>query len=147
MTQIQVTINDTQLQQQLSAIASRIDNLTPALRDVGEYMLRRTRKRFDTETAPDGNKWKALKPATIRAKQRRAKTGKPYRTNADPTAILKDTFTLRDSITYQLTNGGVAIGTNISYGIYQQPKRSFLGLDDADRSEILDIFADYITPA
>jgi phage gpG-like protein len=145
VTQIQIVINDTQLQGQLSSLTDKLANLTPPLADTGEYMLRRTRKRFDHETAPDGSKWKPLSEDTIKAKQRRQRTGKPYRTNASPTAILKDTFTLRDSITYQIANKqDLAVGTNIVYGVYNQATRPFIGLDDADRNEIVAIFTDYL---
>jgi phage virion morphogenesis protein len=152
LTQIRVTINDTQLQQRLSQLAVRYLDLTPANRDIGEYLLRRTRRRFDTEIAPDGTPWKSLAAATVKAKERRKRTGIPYRTRARPDSILKDTFTLRDSITYLATRDSVAVGTNIVYGIYHQsdeprtkvPHRPFLGLDDADRSEIVAIITDYL---
>jgi phage virion morphogenesis protein len=148
----QISINDSALQQRLSQLASRVADLTPANRSIGEYMLRRTRHRFDTQISPDGTPWKTLAASTIKAKRRRQQTGKPYRTNASPEAILKDTFTLRDSITYLPTSDSVVIGTNIQYGIYPQsdqprtrvPYRPFLGLDDADRSEIVAIIGDYL---
>lgn len=145
MTQIQVTINDTQLQGGISELTARLANLKPAFIDIGEYSLRKVRKRFDTESAPDGSKWNELSEATIKAKTRRKLTGKPYRTNAEPTAILKDTFTLRDSITYQPTNSSVAIGTNIFYGGFNQSTRPFLGVDDQDREEIVEIVRDYLS--
>ena len=144
MTQIRVTINDTQLQQRLSQLASRYLDLTPANAQIGEYLLRRTRRRFDTEIAPDGTPWNPLAASTIKAKRRRQETGRPYRTRARPESILKDTFTLRDSITYQASRDKVAVGTNISYGIFNQANRPFLGLDDADRSEIVAIISDYL---
>jgi phage virion morphogenesis protein len=152
MAQIELRITDAQLQQALADIAAQAGDLTPAMRDIGEYLLRKTRKRFNTQTAPNGAPWEPLAPATIKAKQRRQRTGKPYRTNANPEAILKDTFTLRDSITYLASNRSLAIGTNIAYGVYHQseqprtkiPYRPFLGLDDADRSEIIEIIRDHL---
>jgi len=144
LTQIRVTINDTQLQQRLSQLAARYLDLTPANRSIGEYLLRRTRRRFDTEIAPDGTPWNPLAESTIKAKRRRQETGSPYRTRARPESILKDTFTLRDSITYQASRDSVAVGTNIQYGIFNQNTRPFLGLDEQDRSEILAIISDYL---
>jgi phage virion morphogenesis protein len=144
MTQISIRLTDTQLQQRLTQLTRRIVDLTPANRDIGEYLLRRTRRRFDTETAPDGTPWKELAPATIKAKRKRQRTGVPFRTNANPEAILKDTFSLRDSITYLAARDSVVIGTNISYGKYNQPTRPFLGLDNEDRNEIVAIIGDYL---
>ncbi len=152
MAQIELRILDARLQEQLAELAQRAGDLSPAMKDIGEYMLRKTRQRFDTQTAPDGTRWAPLAPSTVKAKQRRQRTGKPYRTNASPEAILKDTFTLRDSITYVPGRSSVAIGTNIGYGVYHQsdlprtkiPKRAFLGLDDADRSEIIAIVQDHL---
>jgi phage virion morphogenesis protein len=149
----QITVVDAELQAALSEFIGRAENLTPALNDLGEYLLRKTRQRFDTSTAPDGTKWAPLTARTIKAKQRRATTGKPYRTKADPSAILKDTFTLRNSITYQVSSNALYVGTNIEYGIYHQseeprtrlPRRAFLGLDDEDRTEAVEIFRDHFS--
>jgi phage virion morphogenesis protein len=153
MAQIQITITDDQLQAALGGIADRATDLTPALKDLGEHLVRKTRQRFNTSTAPDGTKWQPLAPSTIKAKQRRQSTGKPYRTNARPADILKDTFTLRDSITYQASSASLRLGTNIEYGIYHQseeprtriPRRAFLGLDNADKAEAIDIIRDYLS--
>lgn len=145
MTQIQIVINDSQLQGGLSELTAKLANLKPAMVDIGEMQLRSVRKRFDREVSPDGTPWKTLAESTIKAKARRKRTGLPYRTNAEPTAILKDTFTLRDSITYRASNSSVAIGTNISYGVFNQSNRPFLGLDDADTIEIVEIIKEYLS--
>jgi phage gpG-like protein len=144
MTQIQIVINESQLQGGLSELTAKLTNLKPAFADIGESALRKVRKRFDTETAPDGTAWKTLAESTIKAKAHRKRTGKPYRTNAEPSAILKDTFTLRDSITYRPTNQSVAIGTNIFYGGFNQNTRPFLGVDNEDVIEIVEIIRDYL---
>ena len=144
MIQITITIDDLQLQGGLSELTAKLANLKPAMVDIGESALRKVRKRFDAEVAPDGSKWNELSEATIKAKTRRKRTGKPYRTNAEPSAILKDTFTLRDSITYQPSNSSVVIGTNIFYGGYNQATRPFLGVDDEDAIEIVEIIRDYL---
>jgi phage virion morphogenesis protein len=152
LAQISYSFTDAALQAALEGYANRLLNLEPVFEDLGEYMLRRTRQRFDTSTAPDGTKWRPLAPITIAAKQRRQRTGKPYRTRANPTDVLRDTFTLRDSITYQASSSSLAIGTNITYGIYHQseeprtiiPRRAFLGFDDADRAEAIDLLLDHL---
>lgn len=153
MAQIKFVFTDGDLQERLGKIIDRTQNLSPVLADLGEYLLRKTRRRFDTSTAPDGSKWLPLAPRTIKAKRRRALTGKPYRTRARPEDILKDTFTLRDSITYQVGRNSLSVGTNIEYGIFHQaeeprtriPRRAFLGLDEDDRTEALDLIREYLS--
>ena len=144
MTQIQIIVDTTQLQGGISELSAKLADLSPAMKDVGEYSLRKVRKRFDTETGVDGKRWDELAASTIKAKARRKRTGRPYRTNAEPSAILKDTFTLRDSITYTIGQDRVSIGTNIFYGIYNQATRPFLGVDEGDEIEIIEIIRDYL---
>ncbi|MGL4620589.1 MAG: phage virion morphogenesis protein [Chroococcidiopsis sp.] len=144
MTQIQIIIDDTQLQGGISQFTAKLADLSPAMKDIGESALRKVRRRFDTETGVDGQRWNELADSTIKAKAKRKRTGRPYRTNAEPSAILKDTFTLRDSIAYQVTNSSVAIGTNIFYGTFNQNTRPFLGVDDEDAIEIVEIIKEYL---
>lgn len=125
---------------------------------MGEYMLLQTRNRFDTSTDPDGNAWAPLAPSTIRAKERsrnrRQKRGAKRlykRTRANPTDILKDTFQLRDTITYQVSGGELAIGSPMRYAKFHQlgtgriPKRKILGVSSADKVEIQAILADHLS--
>lgn len=149
----QITIVDAELQAALDQLIDRATDLTPALNDLGEYLVRKTRTRFDNSTAPDGTRWAPLADRTKKAKQRRATTGRPYRTRANPGDILRDTFTLRDSITYQASSSALQVGTNIAYGIYHQsteprtkiPRRAFLGLDADDRAEAIAIIRDHLS--
>jgi phage virion morphogenesis protein len=141
----------------LSLLAAKAKNLRPAQRAIGEYMLLQSRTRFDLSQAPSGAAWKPLAEATIRAKERsknrkqRRGAKKLYkRTRANPSDILKDTFTLRDTITYQIEGAELAIGSSLKYAKYHQlgtgraPKREFLGVNQADRQEIKRIVADHL---
>jgi phage virion morphogenesis protein len=156
MTQIQIDVTDGQIQAALTQTASQLTDLTPIMASIGEYMVGRTRERFDTSTAPNGQKWAPLAQATIDAKRRRQKggasrTGRSIaRTNANPEDILKDTFLLRDTIAYQPTASSVAIGTPQKYGIHHQygaprrniPARPFLGVNQEDLREVEAIVVD-----
>lgn len=156
MTQINISIDSGLTQSQLDKVAADLSNLAPVFGAIGEYMLGRTRKRFDSETDPDGANWAPLATATIASKQRRQKSGNNRnggsraRTNAAPTAILKDTFLLRDTISYRPTSTSVAIGTNQKYGKFHQygtkrmPARPFLGVNTEDLVEIENIVVDAI---
>lgn len=141
----------------LSLLVAQAQNLRPAQRAIGEYMLLQTRSRFDLSQTPNGAAWAPLAAATIRAKERsknrKQKRGASRlykRTRANPTDILKDTFTLRDTITYQIDGAELAIGSSLNYAKFHQlgtkhiPKREFLGVNQADREEIKRIFADHL---
>jgi phage virion morphogenesis protein len=148
---------DKQAVKRLAFMAQRASNLTPALRSIGEYMLGQTRNRFDSSTDPEGKAWKPLAASTIRAKERsrsrKQKRGAKRllkKTRANPSDILKDSFLLRDSITYQIeSRGQLAIGSPQRYAKFHQlglgvPKRAFLGVNQADKVEIATILAEHI---
>lgn len=134
----------------LTGITDRATDFSPALADIGESLLLSTRERFDNEVNPEGIDWRPLLPKTIKAKQRRIKTGQPYRTKAQATSILKDTFTLRDSITYLVEPTVLKVGTNVEYAQYHQNaknpqrRREFLGLDRVDQLTIAQTLSDYL---
>lgn len=155
-----IRVDSKSIDKALGDLSGKLSNLEPAFRDVGEYMLRATRSRFDSQTAPDGNRWAPLKPATIKAKERR-KYGKKSRTRsgrliaktkANPTDILLDTFALRDQISYSADGSGVRVGSplvkarslQLGYPERNLPPRPFLGLSAADEREIVEILSDYI---
>jgi phage gpG-like protein len=145
MAQINIRFQFAEALAALKGISDRATDFSPALADIGESLLLSTRERFDNEVDPEGIDWRPLLPKTIKAKQRRIDTGKPYRTKAAAAAILKDTFTLRDSITYLVQPTVLKVGTNIEYGIYNQASRPFLGLDDEDRLTISETLSEYLS--
>jgi phage gpG-like protein len=120
---------------------------------VGEYMLVKTRERFDDEIDPDGQRWQALAPSTIESKRRRKQGGgRRARVRAGAADILKESFLLRDTIAYQADSTSVRVGTPQEYGIFHQSdaprskiaQRKFLGVDTEDLVEINEIVTDYL---
>jgi phage virion morphogenesis protein len=158
MTVFNLTISgDKEAIKRLSVLTAKAANLRPAMQSIGEYMLRQTRGRFDSSTAPNGSPWAPLAASTIAAKtksqdrkQRKGAKKLYKRTRANPSDILKDTFLLRDTITYQVEGDQVAIGTPQRYGVFHQlgtgrmTARVFLGVSKGDRSEIEAIVGDYL---
>lgn len=135
----------------IRGLEERLTDLTPAMGAVGEYMLGRTRDRFDEEVDPSGNRWDALAESTVRSKRRRKKGGgSRARVRAAPTDILKESLLLRDTISYQADSTSVRVGTPQEYGVYHQsgttrmPQREFLGVDAEDLAEINEIVTDYL---
>lgn len=54
----------------LGKLADAGRNLTPVFADIGEYLVRTTKDRFRTQTAPDGTAWKPLSELYRKRKKR-----------------------------------------------------------------------------
>jgi phage virion morphogenesis protein len=106
MANLTISIDDAEIRKAIDRLYDRMSDLTPAMRDIGEYMLVATRDRFDSETAPDGSKWPELSPryAARKAKMRGALKG-----------ILTRRGTLRDTIRYKASKSDVAVGSDRPY--------------------------------
>lgn len=153
----------------LNEIARRFDDLSPAMRGIGEALAESTKQRFSTSTAPDGQKWKPNVLATVLGRLSQisgaysAKTGHMTKKGASAFIAKKplvDTGVLQDTIRYQLVgNKSVEIGTNRFAGEWEGgaavhqfgtdragrggkvsiPARPFLGLSASDEAEVLEI--------
>jgi phage gpG-like protein len=62
MTSFTIEVKDQGVQAALKALSARINNLNPMLQAIGEGIIERTKRRFDTSTGPDGVKWKDYPP-------------------------------------------------------------------------------------
>lgn len=161
-----VTVDTAALRTGLAQRIKKLQDPTPILRDIGEYLVRATDRRFRAEQAPDGTPWAPNSEVTLARAlgagggltKRRTKTGQRTLTKAAERKlankkILRASGALQDTIRYQLAEGGraVAVGTDRVYGAMQQfggrraqyphlwgdiPARPFLGVSDADRAEI-----------
>lgn len=123
----------------LVGLQLRMQDLRPVLREIGASLLTSTQRRFEDEQGPDGSPWP---------------------TNQRGGAILRDSGRLYQSLTYAADHHQVEVGTNVVYARIHQlggqagrgravtiKPRPFLGLDDADRTEMLEIVNDYIREA
>ena len=156
----------------LQEIARRVDDLSPAMRGIGEMMVESTKERFNSSTGPDGQRWKANALGTVLARLAKIKGAYSKRdgrlTKKGATAItskkpLVDTGMLQDTIRYQLTPGGqgVEIGTNRFAGEWEGgaavhqfgnrkgtiPARPFLGLSANDERAVLDVLDRFLRQA
>lgn len=75
-------------------------------------MLTSTQRRFETETSPDGAKWKPLAPRTTMKKIRSRQRGTAN--------ILRVTTRLYSSLTTQSDDRSASVGTNIVYAAPHQ---------------------------
>ncbi len=67
MTAFHIEVRDPGIQAALTALEARLGNLQPILQTIGEEIMERAKERFATSTGPDGQRWKANAPATVRA--------------------------------------------------------------------------------
>lgn len=87
----------------LQAAADALGSPRPLLRDIGEALLHSTQDRFTSQTDPDGNAWAPLSPRYQRRKKYNA--GK----------ILTLRGYLRNTLTFQVGENEVAVGSNRAY--------------------------------
>ena len=142
-------------QKQLGALAAAGRDLTPVMRDIGEYLLRSTKDRFEQERAPDGTPWQPLSETTRRRKRRNKNRiltesghlgGPSLSYRASPAELLFGSSAIYAG-THQFgakkgAYGRTSKGAPIPWG--DIPAREFLGLSDADSAEITEIVADYL---
>ena len=64
MSSFTVTVKDDDLKQALAALQQRLNNMQPAMEEIGEDLMERTKYRFETSMAPDGTPWQPLSAVT-----------------------------------------------------------------------------------
>ncbi len=60
---LEFTLNDDPVMQGLARLEAGVEDAQPLLRQIGAYGVRSTQERFLSETAPDGARWAPLNPA------------------------------------------------------------------------------------
>jgi phage virion morphogenesis protein len=121
----------------LNRLIKKVDDSSPALRDIGEHLLESTQDRMSDEVDPQGQAWELLSVNTIEQKSLSSQSNK----------ILRGYGTLADTLNYQLNGDQLLFGSNMEYAATHQfgredaniPAREFLGFSDEDENEILDI--------
>lgn len=143
----------------LRGLLAGIENPAPLLAELGEaVVLRSTRERFKTQTAPDGTAWAALQPWYKREKHR------------NKNRILTLSGQLRGQLVSQVVGGkSVEVGSNLVYAAVHQfggtirpqnakllhfrghvaksvtiPARPYLGLSEADKNELVERTLDWL---
>ena len=166
--------DDAAVRQRLHDLQAAAGDMTPALKNIGEYQLQSTEQNFRSETGPDGQPWQEVSP------KRRARKKHPK--------VLTESSHLRDSVNYRAKRKSVTIGTNAPYAAAHQfgfagqvqvpqhnrlisqafgkplafpvwgtvgafsfeqhiPERRFLGIGPADLEEIHSIVGDHFAAA
>jgi phage virion morphogenesis protein len=166
--------DDEAIRQRLRDLDRASNNLTPAMKNIGEHMVQSTEANFNSESGPDGQKWQDVTPAR-RAKKKHSK-------------ILTESLHLRQSFIPKANRKSVTVGTVVPYAAVHQfgfdgqvkvpqhqrtikqafgrnlkapvtftvaafsfqqhmPARPSLGVSQSDREEIVSIIEDHIAMA
>ena len=153
------------VQAALRRAGDRLADCTPLMRDVGASLVQSTRERFDSQSGPDGKRWRPLSADTVIG--RLGGVGRTYtkkmqfrakaRRGMASMRILFRQGHLRNSITARAGADRVEVGTNLVYGAIHQfggpagrgrkitiPARPYLGLSDADADRVEGLVQDYL---
>ncbi len=136
-------IGEEAITKMFNRLISQSDDVSPALRDIGEHMLEATDNRMSNEVSPDGQPWEPLSLNTIENKSLSGQSDK----------ILRGYGTLADLLNYQINGNQLMFGSNMEYAATHQfgrdeaniPARPFLGVSESDEVEILDILRSHLT--
>ncbi len=151
---VNITLDDTRVRNAFNRLLQAGDDLSPAMRAIGEHILNITRERFNDQQDPDGKPWAPLSEATLARKRK----------NTDK--ILTERGYLRGNLTYRADRNSVEVGSpNIYAGVHQFgakkgafgktsrggpipwgdiPARPFLGIDTKDQPAVEDIIRNFI---
>jgi phage gpG-like protein len=168
---ITIQVDDKQVLDMLDQLYGRFKNLQPAMKEIGEYIVVSTKRRFADGAGPDGDEWEEnSKKTTIpfylgavggshKKDGTLSKAGEKRQASKKP--LTGKTKALQTKINYQLDGtSGVRIGSPMVYAAMQQfggitspnsmipgktiPARPFLGISEADKTNILDIVRSYL---
>jgi phage virion morphogenesis protein len=115
-------------------------DLTEPMSAVAALLENSSRKRFETQTDPDGQPWAPLAEATQKIKGKKGSLGR---------GILTDEGLMR-RITSHATADMAMAGTGQPYAVYHQlgtkkmPARPIFGLSAEDKDDIRDALTDWL---
>ncbi|MBP5857291.1 phage virion morphogenesis protein [Marivibrio halodurans] len=155
-----IDVTTDELRPVLAGLIAAGEDLSPAMDAIGVEMVASTLDRFEREAGPDGTPWQK----SARAEADGGKTLTHYGhlrgslthlfgpdstewgSNLIYAAIHQEGGTITassaDALRFQLPDGGFATVQSVT-----MPARPYLGLDDGDEADILDILADHFGDA
>ena len=157
---LNIEVNDHNVQNLLADTQRRLQNMSPAFKNIGEYMIRQREELFRDEKAPDGTPWTPLAQSTLnsifRKKKRSKKAALRSVTNKK---ILTQDHHLRRTV-YRAASDHVVVGpdkTSQAYAAIHQfggkagrgrkvliPARPHLGVNDEDKKEFIEIIREHL---
>jgi phage gpG-like protein len=156
---IRLDFNASAVFDQLERASAQLDDMTPAYKDIAEYQVEATRKRFLSSTAPDGTRWRQKSPATLAAYLARGDGNRPK-------PLIGPSGRLGKEIASLVSRDSAEIGSALEYSAVMQdgakkgafgkgrngrlvpwgdiPARVWLGISAVDEKNILDIVDEFL---
>lgn len=147
----------------LARLGAQLGDLTPVMDQIGEYLVMSTKVRFPTGKGPGGVAWAPKSPTTMAAYRARKSN------RIDPRPLFGPSGMLSSQIFHEAGPNQLEVGSNLIYAAVQQfgagkgqfgnmtngspipwgniPARPFLGISTEDETNILELIADFLTPA
>lgn len=149
---IEIQYDDRQVLDALQELSRRMDDMTPAMRDIAGVMADATERAFANEADPaTGRAWHPLMASTVKMR------------GGDAHPILQRSGQMAASVVTAYGADHAEVGSNKVYAAMHQfggvtahnsmipgkiiPPRPFLGLGEDDREEILNIVRGYLAGA
>lgn len=159
---ISIEFNASAVFDRLEKARAALDDLTPVHQEIADHMVKATRDRFKSSTAPDGTRWRKKSPATLAAYLARGDGNKTK-------PLIGPSGRLNKEIASLVTRGAAEIGSALEYsGVMQHgakkgafgktrtgrpvpwgdiPARVWLGISAEDERNILDIVDEHLAEA
>lgn len=166
---ITVHVQDKLVLDMLGELSGRMQNLRPAMKEIGDDIVASTKRRFADAVGPDGTPWAANSTKTTipfylhvtgSYKEDGTLSKKGAARSAAKKPLTGETKVLRASVNSQVDGASVRVGSPMPYAAMQQfggitsprsmipgktiPARPFLGISESDRVNILDILGSYL---
>lgn len=126
---ITIEVDDRRVLDVLNELLARLNDLTPVMQNVGEYLVGSTKRRFVTSTGPNGVRWAPNTETTYLRMIEKAsgvtlKSGQINQKGANMAMAKKpligETHRLSSEISAQADRAGVEIGSPMVYAAVQQ---------------------------
>lgn len=160
---IDLALNDRDLRAALSEAIRAGQDLTPAMRSIGDALVNSTRERFRNEEAPDGTRWAELSDTTTKRRKYPGKNiltqegflgGASISSDAGPDFVEVGSSSIKANVLHFGAKAGEFGGVRTSLpgrSFFQRipwgdiPARPFVGLSDADETIVRREILDYIS--
>tara|TARA_Y100000815_G_scaffold150089_1_gene135949 strand:+ start:83 stop:586 length:504 start_codon:yes stop_codon:yes gene_type:complete len=145
----------------LDRLAGALDDMSPVMADVGEFLLESTEERFDAGVDPEGAAWAPKSQTTIDAYVRRGKAvdrrplwgpgegvrlAKSFHFASGPSFVEIGTNAIQSAVMHfgakKGAFGKTKRGSSIPWG--DIPARPFLGLSESDQANIVELVEEWL---
>ncbi len=149
----EIIITTDEMTPALRRLADGMTDMTAPFIDIGEYLIRSTKERFQAGVSPEGVRWAPKSPATLAA------YGARKSNRVDTRPLFGPSGSLSSQIFSQPGPDRVEVGSPMIYAAMMQfggtkaqfphlwgniPARPFIGISAEDEVQIIDILSEWL---